>query len=46
VRNRNVKDVPVLYRINLSVENIDLLRQANISEVIKSRIQMELSDED
>ncbi len=46
VRNRNVKDVPVLYRINLSVENIDLLRQANISEVIKSRIQMELSDEE
>ncbi len=46
VRNRNVKDVPVLYRINLSVENIDLIRQANISEVIKSRIQMELSDEE
>ncbi|WP_375202454.1 intermembrane phospholipid transport protein YdbH family protein [Hyphococcus sp.] len=46
VRNRNVKDVPVLYRINLAVENIDLIRQANISEVIKSRIQMELSDEE
>ncbi len=43
IRNGVLKDVPVLYRINLAVENIDLLRKANLANAVKMQIQRELS---
>lgn len=43
VRNQNVRNVPVLYRINLTVENMDLVRQANLLRAIELEVQEELS---
>ncbi|WDI31775.1 YdbH domain-containing protein [Hyphococcus flavus] len=43
VRNQSVQNVPVLYRINLTVENMDLIRQANLLRSIELKVQEELS---
>ncbi|MEZ5891819.1 MAG: YdbH domain-containing protein [Parvularculaceae bacterium] len=45
VQKRNVSNVPVLYRVNLSVENIDLVRKAGLSGFIRSEIQRALEED-
>ncbi len=39
VRNRNVKDVPVRYRINVSIEDMGLIRQVNFRRGIQFEIE-------
>ncbi len=45
IRNDLLKDVPVIYRINLAIENIDLLRKANLASAIRTQIERELGGE-
>jgi len=45
IRNGLLENVPVIYRINLELENIDLLRKANLASAIKAQIERELNGE-
>lgn len=46
VRNQNVANVPVIYRISLDAALLELLRQANLSRDIELQIQRGLSVEE
>ncbi|GJL91069.1 intermembrane phospholipid transport protein YdbH family protein [Hyphococcus sp.] len=45
IRNGQLKDVPVIYRVNLAIENVDLLRKASLANAIKAQIERELNGE-
>ena len=45
IRNGVLNDVPVIYRINLAIENVDLLRKANLANAIKRQLERELNGE-
>lgn len=43
IRNGVLKDVPVIYRVNLQIENVDLLRKANLAAAIRAQIARDLN---
>lgn len=46
VRNQNVANVPVIYRISLDAALLELLRQANLSRDIELQIERGLAEEE